>query len=126
MENPELQIIEDNLNRLQSEFAKYNPFRGVMGLLPDEIHFSEAYQKIKKEHAIWFKKLQAYNKAEMKRRKANGTKHYTEIYGVRVNRMQELFFSKWIVNNNIAMNTLTPEQRTAKVNQFLTEKFPSK
>jgi len=119
------QIIDQKLDELHDKLAVYNKYKLPNGLMPDEIKFSPEYSELKKEWDVWFKKLQAYNKAEMKRRKANGTKHYIEVHGVKISRQQELFLASWIKKNNIAMNTLTPEQRTEVVNKFIAEKFPT-
>lgn len=50
-----------------------------------------------------------------------GGKKYIIVHGVQLTSLQEMLFSKWINNNNIAMNTLTSEQRTAKVTKFINE-----
>jgi len=41
------------------------------------------------------------------------------VYGVEMTSLQELIFSKYLNNSNIAMNTKTYEERKAIANEWL-------
>jgi hypothetical protein len=42
-----------------------------------------------------------------------------DVYGVMLSSEQAMMFAKYMVNNNIAMNTKTPEERKAIVQNWL-------
>lgn len=42
-----------------------------------------------------------------------------DVYGVQLTTMQEMLFSKYMANNNIAMNTKKPDERKKIVNDWL-------
>lgn len=115
--------IEDELDAMSSAMAKFNKYRLANGLLPDEFKTDE-YRQVKAAYDAKFKQLQETNKAKMRKRKAEGTKHYVEVHGVKISRMAEIQLSKWVANEGIAFNTMQPEERTALIVKFMNEKFP--
>ncbi len=44
-----------------------------------------------------------------------------EVYGVKMTEIEDMKFSKYRANNNIAMNTLTKDERKALTEKFLNE-----